>query len=156
VFLHDYAPGTTTELYRLADLSSAILDETGEFIHAMPYRAGSGQGQTDLPKVLNYERRPGGSSTPLSARTGPFIGSGLVPVCAPGSARSAGAGPRHIRQAAARFGSPRARSLPTRANPAGEIIGNGFELVSAGKERPQAGVNARIVFHQPRKFPLDP
>jgi hypothetical protein len=28
-------------------------------------------------------------------------------------------------------------------------------LISAGKERPQAGVNARIVFHQPRKFPLD-
>jgi hypothetical protein len=38
---------------------------------------------------------------------------------------------------------------------AGEIIGNGFELVSAGKERPQAGINARIVSHQPRKFPLD-
>ena len=38
---------------------------------------------------------------------------------------------------------------------AGEIIGNGFELVSAGKERPQAGVNARIVFHLPRKFSLD-
>ena len=41
VFLRDYVPGTTTELYRLADLSTAILDETGEFIHAMPYRAGS-------------------------------------------------------------------------------------------------------------------
>jgi predicted nucleotidyltransferase len=41
VFLRDYAPGTTTELYRLADLSTAILDETGEFIHAMPYPAGS-------------------------------------------------------------------------------------------------------------------
>jgi uncharacterized protein len=41
VFLRDYAPGATTELYRLADLSSAILDDTGQFIHAMPYRAGS-------------------------------------------------------------------------------------------------------------------
>jgi hypothetical protein len=27
-------------LYRLADLSTAILDETGAFIHAMAYRAG--------------------------------------------------------------------------------------------------------------------
>ena len=41
VFLRDYQPGTTTDLYRLADLSTIILDETGEFIHAMPYRAGS-------------------------------------------------------------------------------------------------------------------
>jgi uncharacterized protein len=40
VFLHDYTPGTSTELYRLADLSSTILDETGAFIHAMPYPAG--------------------------------------------------------------------------------------------------------------------
>jgi uncharacterized protein len=40
VFLHDYAPGTSTELYRLADLSSVILDDTGAFIHAMPYPAG--------------------------------------------------------------------------------------------------------------------
>src|SRR3954451_8832775 len=29
------------ELYRLADLSTEILDDTGEFVHAMPYRAGS-------------------------------------------------------------------------------------------------------------------
>ena len=28
------------ELYRLADLSTAILEDGGEFIHAMPYRAG--------------------------------------------------------------------------------------------------------------------
>jgi len=48
VFLRDYAPGTTTELYRLAELSSAILDETGEFIHAMPYRAGSYNERTPL------------------------------------------------------------------------------------------------------------
>jgi predicted nucleotidyltransferase len=40
VFLRDYTLGTTTELYRLADLSTAILDETGTFIHAMPYPAG--------------------------------------------------------------------------------------------------------------------
>jgi uncharacterized protein len=40
VFLRDYTPGTSTELYRLADLSTAILSETGAFIHAMPYPAG--------------------------------------------------------------------------------------------------------------------
>jgi predicted nucleotidyltransferase len=41
VFLRDYVPGTTTELYRLADLSTAILTDGGGFIHAMPYPAGS-------------------------------------------------------------------------------------------------------------------
>jgi predicted nucleotidyltransferase len=40
VFLRDYTPGTSTELYRLADLSTAILTDTGAFIHAMPYPAG--------------------------------------------------------------------------------------------------------------------
>jgi uncharacterized protein len=40
VFLHDYTPGTSIELYRLADLSTAVLTETGAFIHAMPYPAG--------------------------------------------------------------------------------------------------------------------
>ena len=33
-------PDRITELYRLADLSTAILEDGGEFIHAMPYRAG--------------------------------------------------------------------------------------------------------------------
>jgi hypothetical protein len=42
---------------------------------------------------LIYERRPVASSTPLSARTGPFIGSGLVPVRGPVSVRLAGADP---------------------------------------------------------------
>src|SRR5438309_8989535 len=55
VFLHDYAPGTTTELYRLADLSTAILDETGEFIHAMPYRAGSYDERTPLMHEIRAE-----------------------------------------------------------------------------------------------------
>ena len=41
VFLRDYAPGTSTELYRLADLGADILDKTGAFVHAMPYPAGS-------------------------------------------------------------------------------------------------------------------
>lgn len=41
VFLRDLTDhDRAAEMNRLADLSAAILDETGEFIHAMPYRAG--------------------------------------------------------------------------------------------------------------------
>ena len=40
VFLKDLTD-RSPELNRLADLSTDFLDETGEFIHAMPYRAGS-------------------------------------------------------------------------------------------------------------------
>ncbi len=40
VFLHDYTPGTSTELYRLADLGTAFLADTGAAINAMPYPAG--------------------------------------------------------------------------------------------------------------------
>ncbi len=40
VFLNDLTD-RWPELDRLADLSTDILDETGEFIHAMPYPAGS-------------------------------------------------------------------------------------------------------------------
>jgi len=36
------------EMNRLADLSTHILEETGEFIHAMPYRAGSYDERTPL------------------------------------------------------------------------------------------------------------
>jgi predicted nucleotidyltransferase len=39
VFLRDM-PDRIAELYRLADLSTAILDETGAFIHAMAYPVG--------------------------------------------------------------------------------------------------------------------
>jgi hypothetical protein len=39
VFLHDM-PDRIAELYRLADLGTAILEETGELIHAMAYPAG--------------------------------------------------------------------------------------------------------------------
>lgn len=39
VFLRDM-PDRFEEINRLADLSTTILDETGGFIHAMPYRAG--------------------------------------------------------------------------------------------------------------------
>ena len=55
VFLRGYTPGATTELYRLADLSAAILDETGEFIHAMPYRAGSYDERTPLMHEIRAE-----------------------------------------------------------------------------------------------------
>ncbi|MBV8055483.1 MAG: nucleotidyltransferase domain-containing protein [Deltaproteobacteria bacterium] len=40
VFLRDM-PDRMAEMNRLADLSTTILDDTGELIHAMPYRAGS-------------------------------------------------------------------------------------------------------------------
>jgi uncharacterized protein len=40
VFLKDLTD-RWPELDRLADLSTDILNQTGEFIHAMPYRAGS-------------------------------------------------------------------------------------------------------------------
>jgi predicted nucleotidyltransferase len=40
VFLRDM-PDRWRELDRLADLSTALLDDTGEIIHAMPYLAGT-------------------------------------------------------------------------------------------------------------------
>ena len=39
VFFLRAMPDRWEEMKRLADLSTALLDETGEFIHAMPYRA---------------------------------------------------------------------------------------------------------------------
>ena len=36
------------ELYRLADLSTDTINETGEFVHAMPYRAGAYNERTPL------------------------------------------------------------------------------------------------------------
>jgi predicted nucleotidyltransferase len=47
VFLHDMAD-RFAEMDRLADLSTQILDETGEFVHAMPYCAGSYTERTPL------------------------------------------------------------------------------------------------------------
>src|SRR5215472_8364883 len=47
VFLKDLTD-RWPELNRLADLSTEILDETGEFVHAMPYRAGSYENRTPL------------------------------------------------------------------------------------------------------------
>lgn len=40
VFLRSDMPDRIAELYRLADLSTDILDETDAFIHAIPYPAG--------------------------------------------------------------------------------------------------------------------
>jgi predicted nucleotidyltransferase len=54
VFLRDMAD-RWQELDRLADLSTEILDETGEFIHAIPYRAGSYEDRTSLMREIRYE-----------------------------------------------------------------------------------------------------
>jgi predicted nucleotidyltransferase len=47
VFLRDM-DDRFAEMDRLADLGTSILDETGAFIHAMPYRAGSYHERTPL------------------------------------------------------------------------------------------------------------
>jgi predicted nucleotidyltransferase len=47
VFLKDLTD-RWRELNRLADLGTDFLQETGEFIHAMPYRAGSYEDRTPL------------------------------------------------------------------------------------------------------------
>ncbi len=54
VFLRDM-DDRMAEMNRLADLSTAILDETGEFIHAMPYRAGSYDELTPLMHEIRAE-----------------------------------------------------------------------------------------------------
>jgi predicted nucleotidyltransferase len=54
VFLRNMAD-RFAEMDRLADLSTAILDETGEFIHAMPYRAGSYENRTSLMREIRRE-----------------------------------------------------------------------------------------------------
>jgi predicted nucleotidyltransferase len=55
VFLRDMGD-RFAEMDRLADLSSHILDEMGEFIHVMPFRAGSYDERTPLM----HEIRAGG------------------------------------------------------------------------------------------------
>jgi predicted nucleotidyltransferase len=47
VFLHDMSD-RWAEMNRLADLSTSLIDETGEFVHAMPYRAGAYNERTPL------------------------------------------------------------------------------------------------------------
>ena len=48
VFLRGDMPDRIAEAYRLADVTTAILEDTGELIHAMPYRAGSYNERTPL------------------------------------------------------------------------------------------------------------
>jgi hypothetical protein len=43
------------EMDRLADLGTDILNETGEFIHAMPYRAGGYDERTPLMLAVRAE-----------------------------------------------------------------------------------------------------
>jgi predicted nucleotidyltransferase len=56
VFLRDM-PDRWQELDRLADLGTAILHETGELVHAMPYRAGA---YNDQRMPLMHEIRADG------------------------------------------------------------------------------------------------
>lgn len=54
VFLRDLTD-RWCELDRLADLSTDLLDETGEFVHAMPYRAGSYNERTPLMQEVRTD-----------------------------------------------------------------------------------------------------
>ena len=56
VFLRDMAD-RFAEMDRLADPGTDICDETGEFVHAMPYRAGSYTERTPLMHELRREGR---------------------------------------------------------------------------------------------------
>jgi uncharacterized protein len=54
VFLRDMTD-RFAEMDRLADLGTDILNETGEFVHAMPYRAGSYDERTPLMLAVRSE-----------------------------------------------------------------------------------------------------
>jgi predicted nucleotidyltransferase len=54
VFLRDMS-SRIVEMNRLADLGTDILNETGEFIHAMPYRAGAYEERTPLMLAVRSE-----------------------------------------------------------------------------------------------------
>ena len=54
VFLRDL-PDRFAELDRLADLSTDILDETGQFIHAMPYGADAYNARTPLMHEIHAD-----------------------------------------------------------------------------------------------------
>jgi uncharacterized protein len=47
VFLH-HMSDRWAEMNRLADLGTILIDATGEFVHAMPYRAGAYEDHTPL------------------------------------------------------------------------------------------------------------
>lgn len=54
VFLYDLTD-RFAEMDRLADLGTGILKETGELVHALPYRAGSYDARTPLMLALRSE-----------------------------------------------------------------------------------------------------
>jgi predicted nucleotidyltransferase len=54
VFLRDMSD-RFAELYRLADLSTDILGDTGEFVHAMPYRSSAYDERTPLMREIRRE-----------------------------------------------------------------------------------------------------
>src|SRR5580704_7549014 len=54
VFLRDM-PDRGPELHRLADLSTGMTYETGEFVHAMPYPAGAYDERTPLMREIRLE-----------------------------------------------------------------------------------------------------
>lgn len=54
VFLRDM-PDRWQELDQLADLGTALLDETGEFIHAMAFQAGSYAERTPLMQEIRTD-----------------------------------------------------------------------------------------------------
>jgi predicted nucleotidyltransferase len=49
--MHDLGP----ELHRLSHLEVSIIDQTGEVVHAMPYRAGSYNERTPLMREIRIE-----------------------------------------------------------------------------------------------------
>jgi predicted nucleotidyltransferase len=51
VFLHDMTD-RGPKLHRLADLSTDIIDETGELVHAVPYRAAAYNERTPLMREI--------------------------------------------------------------------------------------------------------
>jgi uncharacterized protein len=56
VFLKDIAD-RWDEVDRIADIATDIMDETGEFVHAMPYRAETYRDRTPLMHVVRGEGR---------------------------------------------------------------------------------------------------
>ena len=55
VFLRGDMPDRIAEACRLADVSTSILEETGEFIHAMPYCADAYNDRTPLMHEIRRE-----------------------------------------------------------------------------------------------------
>ena len=54
VFLHDIS-NRVQEMYRLADLGTDILYDSGHLIHAMPYRAGTYADRTPLMHEIRQD-----------------------------------------------------------------------------------------------------